>query len=162
MKVHHVPYSSLNIFSKLIDDYLKENKKLKPYISSFPSLESIDHISKIKLKNYSRNNRSKLIEILKKQYSKINSSKKVKNNLSLLSKKNSVTITTGHQLSLMTGPLYFIYKIVSVIKLSIQLNNKKTGINYIPIFWLATEDHDFEEISSFYYKKKKISKANFV
>ncbi len=157
MKVHHVPYSSLNIFSKLIDDYLKENKKLKPYISSFPSLESIDHISKIKLKNYSRNNRSKLIEILKKQYSKINSSKKVKNNLSLLSKKNSVTITTGHQLSLMTGPLYFIYKIVSVIKLSIQLNNKKTGINYIPIFWLATEDHDFEEISSFYYKKKKIS-----
>ena len=157
MKAHHVPYSSLNIFSKLIEDYLKENKKLMPYISSFPSIGSIKHQSKIKLKNYSKNSRSKLIEVLKKQYSKINSSKEVKNNLSLLSKNNSVTITTGHQLSLMTGPLYFIYKIVSVIKLSNQLNSKKIGNNYIPIFWLATEDHDFEEISSFYYKKKIIS-----
>ena len=156
MKAHYIPYNSLNIFSKLIEDYLKENKNLKPYISSFPSLDSINHFSKIKLKNYSRNNRSKLIEVLIKQYSKINSSKEVKNNLNLLTKKNSVTITTGHQLSLMTGPLYFIYKIVSVIKLSIQLNSKKTGNNYIPVFWLASEDHDFEEISSFYYKKKKI------
>ena len=52
MKAHHVPYSSLNIFSKLIEDYLKENKNLKPYISSFPSLDSINHFSKIKLKNY--------------------------------------------------------------------------------------------------------------
>ena len=157
MKAHYIPYNSLNIFSKLIEDYLKENKNLKPYISSFPSLDSINHFSKIKLKNYSRNNRSKLIEVLIKQYSKINSSKEVKNNLNLLTKKNSVTITTGHQLSLMTGPLYFIYKIVSVIKLSIQLNSKKTGNNYIPVFWLASEDHDFEEISSFYYKKKNIS-----
>ena len=157
MKASHVSYSSLNIFSKLIEDYLNKKKKLKPFITSFPSLKSISNLSKSKLKNYSINNRKRLCEVIEKQYHQIKTSKEVVNNINLLSKENSLTITTGHQLSLMTGPLYFIYKIVSVIKLSNELNNKKTGYNYIPVFWLASEDHDFNEISSFRYNKKIIS-----
>ena len=111
MKASHVSYSSLNIFSKLIEDYLNKKKKLKPFITSFPSLKSISNLSKSKLKNYSINNRKRLCEVIEKQYHQIKTSKEVVNNINLLSKENSLTITTGHQLSLMTGPLYFIYKI---------------------------------------------------
>ncbi|MCX6187530.1 MAG: bacillithiol biosynthesis BshC, partial [Bacteroidetes bacterium] len=58
------------------------------------------------------------------------------------------TVTTGHQLSIFTGPLYFIYKIVTAINLAKQLNEKYSDKNFVPVFWMASEDHDFEEISS--------------
>ena len=62
---------------------------------------------------------------------------------------NTYTVCTGHQLSLLTGPIYFIYKIISTINLTKILNKKYPEFNFIPIFWMATEDHDFDEISSF-------------
>ena len=156
MKAYKIPYNSLNIHSELIRDYQDKNMNLFPLINSFPDTDSLTNLANIKSKEFSDVNRGKLIEFLKKQYSEINTSENVQRNLNLLSKNNSVTITTGHQLSLMTGPLYFIYKIVSVLKLSILMNKRKTGINYIPVFWMASEDHDFEEVSSFYFKGKKI------
>ena len=156
MKVNQIPYNSLKIYSELIKDYQDENKGLISSITSFPSIESLSSISDFKLKEFSNINRNNLIEVLKDQYRDIKTSKNVEKNLNFLSKKNGVTVTTGHQLSLMTGPLYFIYKIISIIKLSNQLNNKKTGNHYIPIFWMASEDHDFEEIRSFYFKGRKI------
>ena len=157
MKIHQIPFDSTNIYSKLIYDYQKKNNDLASTISSFPSLNSLVSFSNLKLNQFSNKNRSNLSEVLMDQYSNINLSKNVKRNLNLLSKKNSVTITTGHQLSLMTGPLYFIYKIVSVIKLSMMLNNKNKKTHYIPMFWMASEDDDFEEIKSFYFKGKKVS-----
>ena len=54
----------------------------------------------------------------------------------------------------MTGPLYFIYKIVSTIKLCRQLNEQSPDLNFVPIYWMATEDHDFEEISAFIFRGK--------
>ena len=157
MKVHQIPYNSLNIYSELIKDYQDENKGLISSITSFPSMDSLINLSDFKLKEFPDANRNKLIEVFRDQYVDIKISKNVEKNLKFLSKKNTVTITTGHQLSLMTGPLYFIYKIISIIKLSNQLNNKKTGNHYIPVFWMASEDHDFEEISSFYFKGRKIA-----
>ena len=156
MKVRKIPYNSVNIHSELIKDYQNENMDLFQSINSFPKIESLSNLAAIKSKEYTNTSRKKLLEVLKDQYAKIKISKNVKKNIDDLSKNNSVTITTGHQLSLMTGPLYFIYKIVSIIKLSVIMNKKKTGINYIPVFWMASEDHDFEEISSFYFKGKKI------
>ena len=76
-------------------------------------------------------------------------------NIDLLISENTFTITTGHQLCLMTGPLYFIYKIVSTINLCIKLKEKYPKFNFIPIYWMASEDHDFDEISSFKFQDKK-------
>jgi bacillithiol biosynthesis cysteine-adding enzyme BshC len=156
MKAHKIPSNSLDIYSELIKDYQDENKGLISSTTSFPKMDSLANLSAVKSKEFTDTNRKKLIKAFKEQYDNINISKNIEKNLNLLSKNNSVTITTGHQLSLMTGPLYFIYKIVSVIKLSIIMNKKKTGYNYIPVFWMASEDHDFEEISSFYFKGRKI------
>ena len=50
-------------------------------------------------------------------------------------------------MNLFTGPLYFLYKIISTINLCKELQKKYPENNFVPIYWMATEDHDFEEIN---------------
>ncbi|TDA74551.1 bacillithiol biosynthesis BshC, partial [Halomonas marinisediminis] len=76
-----------------------------------------------------------------------NSSELTQKNIQLLKEENTFTVTTGHQLNLFTGPLYFLYKIVSTINLCEQLKTEFPKQNFVPIYWMATEDHDFEEIN---------------
>ena len=66
--------------------------------------------------------------------------------IELLGKSDAVAILTGQQTGLFTGPLYTVYKALSAIKMAHCLRGR--GINAVPIFWAATEDHDFEEIAS--------------
>jgi len=68
-------------------------------------------------------------------------------NISLLKSPNTYTITTGHQLNIFAGPLYFIYKIVTAIKLARQLKEAFPDKNFVPVYWMASEDHDFAEIN---------------
>jgi bacillithiol biosynthesis cysteine-adding enzyme BshC len=74
----------------------------------------------------------------------------------VLNQQNSYTITTGHQLNIFTGPLYFLYKIVSTINLTKQLTKEFPENNFVPVYWMATEDHDFDEINYFNFKGKKV------
>jgi bacillithiol biosynthesis cysteine-adding enzyme BshC len=74
-----------------------------------------------------------------------------------LRNSNTFTVTTGHQLSLYAGPLYFIYKILHTIKLSESLNMKYPAYNFVPIYWMASEDHDFEEIKTIQLFNEKYS-----
>jgi bacillithiol biosynthesis cysteine-adding enzyme BshC len=92
--------------------------------------------------------RSLLAKRLSSQYEGLELSDKVMKNLELLKENNTFTITTGHQLSLYTGPLYFVIKILHVIKMAEELNKEDADNNFVPVYWMATEDHDFEEISS--------------
>jgi uncharacterized protein YllA (UPF0747 family) len=78
-----------------------------------------------------------------------------KQNIETLALPNTFTVTTGHQLNLFSGPLYFLYKIISTINLTTELKVKYPDSNFVPIYWMATEDHDFEEINYFNFKGKK-------
>jgi bacillithiol biosynthesis cysteine-adding enzyme BshC len=77
--------------------------------------------------------------------------------LALLADKNTYTVTTGHQLCLATGPLYFVYKIITTILLAKKLKKQFPYCHFIPVFWLASEDHDFSEINHFHLFGKKYS-----
>ena len=66
------------------------------------------------------------------------------------------TVTTGHQLNLGTGPLYFLYKISAAINMSQKLNERYPDQHFVPVYWMATEDHDFEEINFFHLGGQKI------
>uniref|UniRef100_UPI0035670406 bacillithiol biosynthesis cysteine-adding enzyme BshC n=1 Tax=Lutibacter sp. TaxID=1925666 RepID=UPI0035670406 len=66
------------------------------------------------------------------------------------------TVTTGHQLNIFTGPLYFLYKIISTINLTEVLKKEFPNQNFVPVYWMATEDHDFEEINYFNFEDKKV------
>src|SRR5690606_6272943 len=133
--------------SPLIKDYLSQKEGLKPFYSLFPNEENYPIQAKKKLSEYQH--RSVLNSVLHDQMQQHVLTEKQKENLNLIKEKQTVTITTGHQLNLMTGPLYFIYKIMHVIKICDTLNKNQQEITYVPIYWMATEDHDFDEINHF-------------
>src|SRR5687768_18525710 len=68
------------------------------------------------------------------------------NNINLLRDADTVAVVTGQQAGLFTGPLYTIYKALSAVAAADTLRNQ--GIKAVPVFWIATEDHDFEEVSN--------------
>jgi bacillithiol biosynthesis cysteine-adding enzyme BshC len=103
----------------------------------------------LKKQHFPSENRKVLVAALQAQYKDLDASDKVVQNLKALSLENTFTVTTGHQLCLMTGPLYFIYKILHVIKLAEELKQVFPAQNFVPVYWMASEDHDFEEIKSF-------------
>ena len=151
-----ISYSDTGRFSTLMSDYLAQHKDLKPFYGRFPNVANFEKQAKEKLQLYPSSTRKTLVEVLKKQYETIENAPKVHQSITLLSEENSVTVTTGHQLCLMTGPLFFIYKIITTIKAAYKLSKKYPEFNFIPVYWMASEDHDFEEIQSFLFKGKKI------
>jgi bacillithiol biosynthesis cysteine-adding enzyme BshC len=92
---------------------------------------------------------------MEQQYSEIEKGEEVSANIKALSNENTFTVTTGHQLNLFTGPLYFLYKIVSTINLASALKKEYPKNDFVPLYWMATEDHDFEEINYFNLNGKK-------
>lgn len=156
MKVHHIPFQKTGYFSSLITDYISRNTELDQFYTNFPDLEGFKNQIEIKEKSFKSETRNILKKALEKQYNSFNCSELTTENINLLSQNNTLTIVTGHQLNIFTGPLYFIYKIVSTINLTKQLAKEFPTYNFVPVYWMATEDHDFEEINYFNFKGKKV------
>jgi len=154
MPVTNIPFRETNYFSTMICDYLEEHSKLKPFYNQFPSLGNF--AAQIEEKQLSEAHRSVLVNTLQEQYRTLEASETTNGNIALLQKQNTFTITTGHQLNLLSGPLYFLYKIISTINLCEELKATYPKQNFVPIYWMATEDHDFEEINYFNFKGDKI------
>ena len=154
-----IPFKKTGYFSKTICDYLDKNEKITPFYNNFPDIKGfkkqIDEKRHSEL--VSKSHRKVFVDSLENQYKNTNTSNKTQQNIQSLLKENTFTITTGHQLNLFTGPLYFLYKIISTINLTKQLKNEFPQDNFVPVYWMATEDHDFEEINYFNFNGKKIS-----
>ncbi|MCL9808428.1 bacillithiol biosynthesis cysteine-adding enzyme BshC [Flavobacterium luminosum] len=152
-----INYQNSGYFSKLIVDYLNQKHELQSLYYRFPTLDNFLAQIEEKQNNFPIENRAVLVESLLQQNKNISLSESTTENIESLRLANTFTITTGHQLNLFTGPLYFIYKIVSVINLCKQLKSEYPEFNFVPVYWMATEDHDFEEINHFKIFDKKLS-----
>ncbi len=147
-----IDLNSVHFFNSLISDYL--NGTLDSSLFNLkPSLDNIENQILAKKLNYSYS-RSELVNSLQESYSNIDISK-VHSNVNLLAHENTFTITTGHQLNIFTGPVYFVYKIIHTIVLAEELNKRFKEYNFVPVYWMASEDHDFEEINHFHLFGKK-------
>jgi bacillithiol biosynthesis cysteine-adding enzyme BshC len=151
-----ISYQSSGYFTPLINDYLNQKDTLKPLYHRFPTLENFKLQIEEKQQNYPAASREILANALTTQYKSLEPYIITQQNIELLKKDNTFTIVTGHQLNLFTGPLYFLYKIVSTINLSKELKAVYPDYNFVPVYWMATEDHDFEEINYFNFRDKKI------
>ena len=154
MSSDKIPYTKISLLSKLVQDYLSQNERLATFYNRYNNIENF--MPQIFEKEKQDIDRSLLVEVLNEQYKGIELSEGTKNNISSLNNKKSFSVTTGHQLSLFSGPLYCIYKILSVINLSEKLKEKYPTYHFVPMFWMASEDHDFEEINHIYLFGKKI------
>lgn len=144
MQAKYISYKDTNSFSKVVLDYTDGQDRLKPFYKYNTNLKGFEDA--IANRNFT-GNRELLVKTLQNQYTSIKSFDAVKTNIRLLADGNTFTITTGHQLNIFTGPLYFIYKIVTAINLARELKEKFPKYNFVPVYWMATEDHDFEEIN---------------
>lgn len=78
-------------------------------------------------------------------------------NIERLKHPDSVVVIGGQQAGLLTGPLYTIHKIISILVLARQ-QEQELGIPVIPVFWIAGEDHDFAEINHIFAAKDNVPK----
>jgi len=136
-------------------DYLAEKENIQPFYNRFPTIKNFEAQIIEKSENFNDLHRAVLHEVLLDQYHKITASESTLKNISLLKNNNSFTITTGHQLNLFTGPLYFLYKIITTLNLCKELKQKYSDKDFVPVYWMATEDHDFDEINYFNFRGKK-------
>ena len=156
MEVDCIPFDKTGYFSKLICDYLEEKQELKPFYNRFPSLLNFKDQIQEKSLNFSKDHRDVLVKQLHRQYDGFKASDTTLDNITSLSHSNTFTVVTGHQLNLFSGPLYFLYKIISTINLCEELSEAYPQNHFVPVYWMATEDHDFEEINFFNFQGKKI------
>ena len=156
MKANYIDYSETNSFSPAIIRYLEHDPDLEPFCSFKADIDGFRKLIDSKKQGC---NRPILVETLNEQYSRLAQPVPitVRHNIDLLLQKDTYTVTTGHQLNLFTGPLYFIFKIVTAINLAKELKINFPGKNFVPVYWMATEDHDFAEINHTYIGGKKVS-----
>jgi len=148
MTLEKLPLENVNNFSDIFLDYLSGDAKLEKYYHLPPNLESFGQ--QLKEKNFPAENRKKLQQVLKQQYKELVQPKAVEQNIQKITDEKTFTVTTGHQLNIFTGPLYFIYKIVTVINLCKKLKETHPDCHFVPVYWMASEDHDFAEINHFH------------
>ncbi|MVN76173.1 bacillithiol biosynthesis cysteine-adding enzyme BshC [Hymenobacter sp. HMF4947] len=146
-----LPYAATGAFSGLLTDYLAQKPALAPFYHRFPELAAFQAQIEEKKAAYLPEARQRLVADLRAQYAELGGEvpPAVAANLELLARDTTFTVTTGHQLNLFTGPLYFVYKIITAIKLSQELKAAYPTYDFVPVYWLATEDHDFAEINHF-------------
>lgn len=155
MEIKGIPFKKTGYFSNLICDYLDRKESLGPFYNRFPDLDGFKG-QIVEKSSFTMENRKELVHVLEEQYANTDTSKATSANISLLGRETSFTVVTGHQLNLFTGPLYFLYKIITTINLARELKRAYPEYNFVPIYWMATEDHDFEEINYFNFKGKKL------
>lgn len=151
-----ISYRDTGYFSSLICDYLDQKEALVPFYNRFPSLDNFEAQVGEKQNSFSQETRNVLSQALTTQYKHLSPSDVTVKNIVSLKASTTFTITTGHQLNLFTGPLYFLYKIIHTITLSRKLKEQHPNYHFVPVYWMATEDHDFEEINYFRFKGKKV------
>jgi len=151
MKVYQIDYSRLTLWSHTDLAYIQHEKSLEPFIvypvDKAAFADVIAHRKKFPV------NRELLLRVIKKQYEKLGLALPVAENV--ITDENTFTVTTAHQPTLFTGPLFHIYKIASTIHLSRELTASLPGVTILPVFIIGGEDHDWEEVNHFHLFGRK-------
>ena len=143
----HLNYKEIPGYPKIFLDYVYDFEKVNQfYEKNFRNKdEYLLHFKKVAESFSSRH--FNLSEIISEQYSNFNPSDKTQNNIEKLKSDKTLAVVTGQQLGILGGPLYTIYKTLTAIKLCEYLSERYSDFNFVPVFWLEGDDHDFNEVS---------------
>src|SRR5262245_25082343 len=126
-------------------------------------IESFDRVAEFyprpdHIRSFNIPHRSELCEILARQNESLGNPATLQL-IAKLSENSTGCVITGQQIGILTGPLYTIWKALTMIRLCIDYEKK--GIPCVPVFWMATEDHNLHEISSFALLKQDLNLLTF-
>lgn len=150
----NLSYEQTGYFSKIILDYIHQSNQLAPFYQHPATTEGIR--AAIQSRQAVQPNRTLLVKELQKQYESVQTSAAVQQNIEQLLQPNTFTITTAHQPAIFTGHLYFVYKILHVIKIAHQLKKDMPEFNFVPVFWMGSEDADLDELGHIYLGGEKL------
>ncbi len=143
-----IAYRETGFYSRLILDYLQGSEALKPFYTHAVSADGIK--AAIEKRQSYPTDRKLLVDTLQKHYAGQNLTNRQQQNIKLLSNNNCFTVTTAHQPNIFTGHLYFIYKILHAIKLCEKLKSDQPENDFVPVYYMGSEDADLEELGHIY------------
>ncbi|MFT3901723.1 MAG: bacillithiol biosynthesis cysteine-adding enzyme BshC [Niabella sp.] len=149
-----ISYEQTGFFSKLVIDYLGNEEAIAPFSEHPVSLTGL--ASSIENRKVFKGNRDTLAEVLQEQYDTVTSTQQVLDNIHLLKKDTTFTVTTAHQPNIFTGPLYFLYKILHAIKLSAYCKEQFPQYDFVPVYYMGSEDADLDELGHIYLNGEKL------
>jgi bacillithiol biosynthesis cysteine-adding enzyme BshC len=154
LTTQRLPFPSIPQLAKTDVAYATAQPELSPFYKYSVDIQSFAKVIEDKKKE--KINRKLLVDVLKKQYLSFSTQNTVNINIEALINENTFTIVTAHQPSLLLGPLYFVYKIMSVIHLCKSLKAQYPDYQFVPMFVIGGEDHDFEEVNNINIFNKKL------
>jgi bacillithiol biosynthesis cysteine-adding enzyme BshC len=152
--VSHIPYGKTGYFNQLVIDFLAEHPNLRPFYKYSPVQPDFE--GAIQAKKAFPQQRETLVAALREQYKGMEITEKVRTNIDSLLDMQTFTITTAHQPNIFTGYLYFAYKILQTIKLASQLQTQYPHYNFVPVYYMGSEDADLDELGHVYIDGKTI------
>lgn len=145
--VKKISFNDIESIPQLVKDFL--NQQIEGYENHTFSFDHFAQQIQLKQKTFENNQREIVFKTFREQLSTLQLSSEQEENIESLQSTNTFTVTTGHQLNLFSGPVFFVYKILQTIKTCTCLKEKFPDFNFVPVFWMASEDHDFVEINHF-------------
>ncbi len=158
-----VDYNEIPGYKDLMLDFLYDFENVESYyLKNFRDESTINaHLETVSRTNFPF--RQKLVDILKSQYAPYSPSQLTKKNINSLLSNKTFAVTAAQQLGLFGGPLEYLYKIITAIKLTRSLKEKYEDFNFVPVFWLEGEDHGFGSVNKIntYTKDGTIKKIEY-
>ena len=149
------PLSQLNTLSAATKAFVEKNSEIIELLGQSNNFLSIEKAINAKAQ-FKQENREILTNELLLQYESIdNVSEKTIAQIELLRQNNTFTICTGQQLHPFLGPALVFYKIIDTIKTAQHFKTLFPDKNFVPLFWMAGEDHDFDEVKTVHLYGKK-------
>lgn len=144
MSVDAISFDEIPRTSRLFHDFLYNFSRVERfYQSEGREIDSL--VARTGIVSAQTFARDAVADVLVDQNRKAGASEIAIGNIERLRQKDSVVVITGQQAGFFTGPLYTVYKALTAIKLTAELRVR--GVNAVPMFWVASEDHDFEEVN---------------
>ncbi len=139
-----ISYRHLPKASRLFLDYLYDYERVAPFYTHFPfDLRSYQQAAQSF--QLDARSRRRLAEILHRQNAQFGCAEPTRAHIDLLAGEGTFAVVTGQQVGLFSGPAFTLYKALTAIRLAQWLTEQ--GLRSVPVFWLATEDHDLAEVA---------------
>jgi uncharacterized protein YllA (UPF0747 family) len=143
MSSSNISFRDIPRTSQLFSDYLYNFDRVSSFFEGSSGTDAL--LQRAKRVVSQKFERDAVADVLLDQNRSLGASEDAIANIGLLRDKDSVVVITGQQAGLFTGPLFTIYKALTVIKLTMRL--REQGLKVVPMFWVASEDHDFAEVN---------------
>lgn len=149
----YIPLAKTGYFSKLVTDYINHQPGIRPFYKYEWDINGLNQA--IADRAAFPVNRQVLTDVLTRQYEHLEQHEKVARNIASLASESTFTVCTAHQPNLLTGYLYFVYKILHAIKLADELNKLHADKHFVPVYYMGSEDNDIEELGVFRFRGQK-------